>query len=143
MLLPNDRRQMRAFFKQAWNKKKQGQPLSSLEHIITSVLAMHPEYQPLMEGDDEALERDYTPEAGQSNPFLHMGMHIALHEQLQANRPAGLREIYQQLCNRLQDSHQAEHQMIECLGSVLWEAQRNNKLPDEDQYLRCLKRLLK
>ncbi len=143
MLLPNDRQQMRAFFKQAWKKKKHGQPLSSLENIITAVLAMHPEYHPLMEGDDTALDQDYSPEGRQSNPFLHMGMHIALHEQLQAGRPAGIREIYVQLCNQLKDSHQAEHQMIECLGSVLWEAQRNNTLPDEKQYLHCLQQILK
>ena len=86
------------------------------------------------------MSRDYTPEMGQTNPFLHMGMHIAIREQLGGDRPAGILAVHQRLCRRL-DSHAAEHLMMECLGETLWEAQRGGGEPDERVYLERLRRL--
>ena len=86
------------------------------------------------------MSRDYTPEMGQTNPFLHMGMHIAIREQLGGDRPAGILVVYQRLCRRL-DSHAAEHLMMECLGETLWEAQRGGGEPDERVYLERLRQL--
>jgi hypothetical protein len=77
---------------------------------------------------------------GETNPFLHMGMHLAIQEQLGGQRPEGILEVYQQLCRRM-TGHAAEHQMMECLGETLWEAQRNGVEPDERVYLERLRRL--
>ena len=86
------------------------------------------------------LERDYTPEAGQSNPFLHMGMHLAIREQVGTDRPAGIRAVHSALAARLGGIHEAEHVMIECLGEALWNAQRAGVAPDEARYLEDLRR---
>ena len=87
-------------------------------------------------------EKDYTPEGGETNPFLHLGMHISLREQLDTDRPRGIALLYRQLSQRAVDLHQAEHWLMECLGQTLWEAQRNNQMPDEQAYLECARRLL-
>ena len=141
MLFGNDREQMRRYFCDVWRKKNTGQALEPLEGIIADVIALHPEYQRLLADPDSAVQRDFTPEDGEPNPFLHMGMHIAIQEQLTTNRPAGILDIYQSLCRRFADAHTAEHQMMECLGEILWEAQRNGTAPDEALYLQKLKRL--
>ncbi len=79
---------------------------------------------------------------GQSNPFLHMAMHISIQEQLGTQRPAGIIELYQSLLAKLGDPHEVEHQMMECLGQMIWEAQRNNTLPNDESYLDCLRKIL-
>ena len=91
--------------------------------------------------DSAALDNDYTPEMGQTNPFLHMGMHIALYEQLSTNRPAGIKDVYEKLQRKTEDIHETEHRMMECLGEAMWQAQRNNTMPDDASYLLCLKKL--
>ena len=141
MLFGNDRRQLRRYFGEVWRKQLAGQALEPLETLIAQVIAQHPEYQAaLTEG--QALERDYFPEWGETNPFLHMGMHIAIQEQLLSDRPPGIVSLYQALCRRFGDSHSAEHRMLECLGETLWEAQRNGTPPDEALYLQRLGRLV-
>ena len=137
----NDRNSLRRYYCTVWNKAQAGQPLEPLEHRIASVIRAHPEYQPALADAETALGREYLPEMGQTNPFLHMGMHIAIHEQLGSNRPDGILEVYQQLCRRLGDSHAAEHAMMESLGETLWEAQRDHREPDERVYLERLQRL--
>lgn len=135
-----DRQQLRRFFVQAWEKHLAGQALQPLERLVTDVIAQHPEYHDHLSNDD-ALDRDYAPEDGQTNPWLHMGMHISLGEQLGADRPAGIRGAYQRIAARIGDPHAAEHAMMECLGVALWDAQRKQTSPDESEYLECLKRL--
>ena len=137
----NDRNSLRRYYCTAWDKAQSGQTLEPLEQLIVGVIREHPEYQPALTSTETALEREYLPEMGETNPFLHMGMHIALQEQLGSQRPAGIVEIYQRLCRRLGDRHAAEHQMIECLGETLWEAQHRGAEPDERAYLRRLRRL--
>lgn len=138
----NDRDSLRRYYCTVWEKANVGQALEPLERLIASVIADHPEYQPMLTRIEAALEQEYTPEMGQTNPFLHMGMHIALQEQIGSNRPAGIRDVYQQICRRLGDAHTAEHAMMECLGETLWEAQRNGQAPDERLYLKRLRRLM-
>jgi hypothetical protein len=138
-----DRQQLRRLYMEAWQAQQAGKPLDPLQSLLAKIIAMHPEYHPLLEKGDDALDQDYSPEQGQSNPFLHMGMHIAIHEQLSTNRPKGLVEAYQRLLGQKGDAHEVEHAMMECLGQALWEAQRNNTAPDEQAYLVCVKRLLK
>ena len=134
------RDEIRQTYLSVWQKMQSGSVLEPMESVIADVIELHPEYQRLLDDKDQSLQREYTPEAGQTNPFLHMGMHIALREQTSANRPVGIREIHNKLSNRL-GVHDAEHAMMECLAEALWRAQRDNTVPDEAAYLECLKRL--
>jgi hypothetical protein len=87
------------------------------------------------------LDRDYAPEGGQTNPFLHMGLHLGIREQVATDRPGGIAKIHRELTARLGDPHAAEHRMIDCLAETLWEAQSTNRAPDEALYLERLRRL--
>lgn len=139
MLFGTDRNQLRRYFCEIWQKQVAGQPLEPLEQMIAAVIEQHPEYQALLSDPEAALKRDYLPELGEANPFLHMGMHIAIQEQLAGNRPAGIVEVYRSLCLRYGDNHTAQHRMMETLGETLWEAQRHGALPDEARYLQRLR----
>ncbi len=141
-MFTNDRTKMRKVFTDAWRKHQDKQPMEPLEQVIANILEQHPEYHQLMKDPQAALDKDFTPEGGQSNPFLHMSMHIAIQEQLSTNRPAGITGLYQQMMLQIGDPHEAEHQIMECLGQMLWEAQRENRMPDETAYLASLKALL-
>jgi hypothetical protein len=138
----NDRTAMRRVFTEAWRKQQEGLPLEPLEQLIAGIVRQHPEYHPLIEDPDAALARDFTPEQGHTNPFLHLGMHIGLKEQVSSDRPAGISELYRRLCSKTGDAHEAEHQMMECLGRMLWEAQRAGTTPDETAYLACIRSLI-
>lgn len=141
MIFNQDRQQIRQFFSEVWAKFRAQSPLEPLEKIIADIVTAHPEYHALLEAGEDALERDYLPETGLSNPFLHLGLHIALQEQLVTNRPTGIREVYQALCMRFNNAHEAEHRMQECLGEALWRAQQEMKAPDEMHYMACLRKL--
>ena len=123
----------------AWRKAQAGQVLSPLEAQIAKVIEDHPEYQ--SELGDEALEASFTPAEGKTNPFLHMGLHLGIREQLATNRPAGIKAVFEPLAAKLGDAHEAEHRMIDCLAETLWEAQRSQQPPDELQYLERLRKL--
>ena len=138
----NDRNQIRQFYFDVWNKHQNGALLQGLETVVAQVIEEHPEYHKLLNDADANLNRDWTPEQGESNPFLHMGMHISIQEQLGSQRPPEIRSIYQQLLNKYANAHETEHQMIECLGFVMWQAQSTGKEPDLNQYLECLKKLI-
>lgn len=126
-------------YSDAWAKFSQNLPLTPLEAQIAAVVEWHPEYHDAL--GRELLDEDYTPEGGRSNPFLHMGLHLGIREQVATNRPAGIRAIFEALVARLGDPHSAEHQMIDCLAETLWEAQSQNTPPDEQKYLERLHRL--
>ncbi|TNF91659.1 MAG: DUF1841 family protein [Gammaproteobacteria bacterium] len=136
-----DRNQMRQFFITCWEKYNARQPLEPIEALISSVIAEHPEYHHLIESSAN-MDKDYSPEDGQTNPFLHMGMHISIREQVQADRPIGIKHEHEKLSAKLGDLHEAEHKMQECLGLILWEAQRNGSMPDEQKYLECVRKLI-
>lgn len=138
----HDRDSLRRYYLTVWKKASAGLPLEPLEQLIADVIRQHPEYHPLLEHTETILGQDYLPEMGQTNPFLHMGMHIAMQEQLGSNRPNGIRNLYQKICRRIGDTHTAEHQMMECLGETLWEAQRSGTEPNERLYLERLRKLL-
>ncbi|MCB1723163.1 MAG: DUF1841 family protein [Chromatiaceae bacterium] len=135
----HDREQLRRFFVTSWHKRLRREPLQALEQLVVQVIEQHPEYHAHL--DDDALQRDFTLPDGETNPWLHMGMHISIGEQLGADRPAGIRDLYRQIANAIGDAHEAEHAMMDCLGRVLWEAQRAGREPDQQTYLDCLKRL--
>jgi len=140
--LIQDRDSGRTFFLEVWAKYKRQVPLESLEKMVLDVILQHPEYHEILAMDEEEIAAmEFLPEAGMTNPFLHMGMHIAILEQVSSNRPSGITELYQQLLRGYPSAHDLEHSMMECLGESLWQAQRNNTLPDESQYLEQVKRL--
>lgn len=134
------RDEIRRVYLTVWHKLQQGQLLEPMEALIAEVIELHPEYQALLDDGASVEQREFTPEHGQTNPFLHMGMHIALREQANSDRPAGIKRIYDKLC-ATRGRHEAEHEMMECLGQSLWQAQRDNRPPDEAAYLECLKKL--
>ncbi len=135
----NDRQQLRQMYLDAWHKFQQQLPLTPLEAQIADVVKEHPEYHNML----NSIEQDFLPETGQTNPFLHMGMHLGLREQLSTNRPNGIISIYQSLLKTTRNSHETEHKMMDCLGEAIWTAQRNNSAPDDQSYLKCLKSLIK
>lgn len=136
-----NRDSLRQFYIEAWRKRCAGAPLEPLEILVAQVVAEHSEYHALLENADGALGREYLPELGQTNPFLHMGLHLALREQISTQRPAGVGEIHRAMLTRHGDAHAAEHAMMDCLVESIWQAQRSGGAPDEATYLACLQRL--
>jgi hypothetical protein len=135
------RSDLRQYYVGAWRRLREGLPLEPLQAQVAAVVQEHPEYHALIEGED-ALTREFRPAVGEANPFLHMGMHLALREQVATDRPKGIRRLRERLAARLGGGHEAEHAMMECLGMALWEAQRTGRFQDEDAYRDCLRRLL-
>ena len=136
-----NRDQMRRMYLEAWRKYSARAPLEPLEAQLAAVIAEHPEYVAWLEAGEQALSSEFTPEGGRENPFLHMGLHLAIREQVATNRPAGIAEIHQKLSERLGDPHAAEHAMLEPLAETLWDAQRQGRMPDEQSYLERLRKL--
>ena len=135
------REQMRRMYLEAWRKFSARQPLEPLEAQLAAVIAEHPEYIPWLESGESTLSAEFTPAGGQENPFLHMGLHLAIREQVATNRPAGIADIHQKLAKRLGGAHAAEHAMLDPLAETLWDAQRQGRMPDEQAYLERLKKL--
>lgn len=136
-----DRTELRQMFFTSWKKHQNKQLMEPLEAVVAKIIELHPEYHALLE-DKETLDKDYTPEMGQTNPFLHMAMHISIQEQLSTKRPTGIDQLYQSMLQKNKDPHETEHLMMECLGKMLWEAQSQNRMPDENDYLVCLKKYI-
>ncbi len=134
------RDELRRVYVEAWRKRRAGLPIEPLQAQVADVIALHPEYHAALERDVDAPARDYTPEGGQSNPFLHMGLHLAVRDQIATDRPAGLRHAFESLARRTGDAHEAEHRIIECLAEAMWEAQRTGRPPDEQAYLAAVLR---
>lgn len=139
MLFGDDREQLRRIYCEAWQQHRRGGVLEPLQAQIVAVVARHPEYQPLLAKPEQALSREYLPELGETNPFLHMGMHLAIREQVDTDRPAGMRDLYTRLAAQSADTHALEHRLMECLAEMIWQAQRDGGLPDEEAYLRCIR----
>jgi len=135
------REQLRRMYLESWHKFSNKQPLEPLEKQLAAVIAEHPEYLQFIETGDAALTAEFTPESGRQNPFLHMGLHLAIREQVATNRPPGIADIHRTLTTRLGDAHAAEHAMLESLAEALWESQRTGRQPDEQAYLEKLRRL--
>lgn len=138
MIFGQDRGELRRMYADAWQKQLEKQPMSALEAQIAAVIVDHPEYHDAVSQD---LDKDYTVEGAETNPFLHMGLHLGIREQVATNRPAGIRSEFERLAAQTGDVHTAEHRMIDCLAEALWEAQRSQRPPDEAQYLENLRQL--
>ena len=129
------RDQLRQMYVDAWQKHINRQPMEPLQAQIADVIALHPEYQALFSDASHVLDKDWLPEGGATNPFLHMGLHLAVRDQVATDRPVGIRAVFQKLIGTQGSTHDAEHRMIECLAEVLWNAQRSGLPPDEAAYL--------
>lgn len=137
----HSRDQLRQLYFDTWEKHRQRRPLGPLEAQILDVVLQHPEYQYVLDKPD-LLDRDFPPESGTPNPFLHMGLHLALREQVDTDRPAGIRLLFETLRGQTRDPHAVEHKMMDCLTKAIWQAQRQDAVPDEAAYLNCLHALV-
>lgn len=131
----NDSRQV---FIDAWHKQTSNLPLSTLEQLIVAIIEKHPEYINTLESND-CLTQNYHTD---NNPFLHLGLHLSLQEQLNTNRPQGINAVFTQLCQQHQDQHQVEHLMMDVMATILWDAQQQGILPCETTYLQQLQKLI-
>ena len=114
--------------------------MTPLESMTLDVALLHPEYHAMFDQPDKYLDRDYPPELGEINPFLHMSLHLAVNEQLSIDQPPGIRAAYERLLRKTGDEHAARHALLECLAETIWQAQRLAATPDPDLYIDCLKR---
>jgi Domain of unknown function (DUF1841) len=131
----HSREQLRLSYVEAWQRHLQGALLSPLQALIVDVIGAHPEYQALMRDADAASGYEAPSDGAADNPFLHMGLHIAVREQVSIDRPPGVRALHGQIQARFGNVHAAEHILMESLGQTLWQAQRDGRMPDEQQYL--------
>lgn len=133
------RDQVRHFFIDSWRKQRAREVLTPMESTAAAIIELHPEYHALL-ADPDAREREFTPEDGVINPFLHLSLHLAIEEQLSIDQPAGLRAAFDAACARRGDRHAALHDALECLGETLFNAQRSGSQPDGAAYVRCLQK---
>jgi hypothetical protein len=135
---------VRRFFCDAWRKYRDGQVITPLEATASDWIVKHPEYQNEFEDVEAALAREYSVDDGRVNPFLHLSMHLAIAEQLSIDQPPGVRELFNRFVARSGDEHMALHLMMDCLGEVVWNAQRSGETVAAEQmterYLDCLRR---
>lgn len=132
------RDQARQFLFDAWAKFKQNAPLSDLEKIAVEVMQMHPEYHSILEAPKRYMQQQYFPEMGETNPFLHLSLHLSVIEQISINQPIGITQVYATLQKKHDDKHMAQHDLLECLAETIWQGQRNNTPLDSVHYLSLL-----
>jgi hypothetical protein len=131
---------VRRFFCSVHAKARTGQVLDALETLASEWLKEHPEYEPELQDADAAVGRVYDGADGQSNPFLHLSMHLSISEQCSIDQPHGIRQAVELLAARRNSLHDAHHEAMECLGQMLWESQRAGRPPDGDAYVECVQR---
>jgi len=134
------RDQVRQFFFDAWTKHRSGTPLAGLELTAVDVMLAHPEYWEALGSPERHRDRDYTPDQGHTNPFLHLSMHLAIEEQLSIDQPRGIRAEFERIAAKLGERHAAVHETMECLGETVWRSQRGGTPPDALAYLECLRK---
>ena len=134
------REQVRTFFFDTWGKYRAAAPLQGLETLALEVILLHPEYHAALEASERSADQDYTPETGQTNPFLHMSLHLAVEEQLSIDQPPGIRAAFGEVLRKSASRHDALHAALECLGEMVWRSQRDGAPPDGQGYLERLRR---
>jgi len=134
-----DRNAMRKVFFDAWKKHRSQEKLEAMETTLVKIITLHPEYHALFENEENLLQ-EFPAITGEPNPFLHLSLHLAIQEQLSLQRPAELTGLYQRLMQKHSDAHTAEHEIMECLSEMIWQAQQNQKMADENQYIDCIRK---
>ena len=132
------RKEARHFLFEAWRKRRQSELLTPLEDIAAQLIEKHPEYHDLLGDPARYEDRDYLPEHGEINPFLHLMMHLSIEEQLSIGQPHGIREQFARLTRKFHSEHEAQHAMMECMAEMMLQAQRSGMGPDAAVYLSCL-----
>ena len=140
MLFNPSRDEARDFLFESWRKRRAGELLTPLEDLAAQLIAKHPEYHAVLEDPERHQDQDYLPEHGATNPFLHLMMHLTIEEQISINQPAGIRAHFTRLTRQFESEHDAQHRMMECLGEMVWQAQRNRTPPDAAIYFSCLEK---
>ena len=131
---------VRRFFCEAHSRQRQALPLTPMQALAASWIAEHPEYHADLADVEAALAASYTVDDGRSNPFLHLSMHLTISEQVAIDQPRGIKQAYELLAARLGSPHEAQHQVMECLGEMIWSSQRSGLPPDGHAYLDCVRR---
>ncbi|MBL0944172.1 MAG: DUF1841 family protein [Hydrogenophaga sp.] len=131
---------VRRFFCGAFTKQRDGQPLDALEALAAQWIAEHPEYHAELADAEAAVARLSQPDAARENPFLHLSMHLSISEQCSIDQPPGIRQAVELLTARRGDLHAAQHEVMECLGRMLWESQRAGRPPDGQAYIDAVRR---
>jgi hypothetical protein len=134
------RDQVRHFFFGAWGKFSRGPNADRPGEDRVEHIGRHPEYHAVLAQPERYQERDWRPEMGETNPFLHLSMHLSISEQISIDQPAGVLARYAALAARLGDEHAAQHAVMDCLAEMIWRAQRDNQPPDGAAYLLCLEK---
>ena len=134
-MLTNDRQAYRRAFFIAWEKYQNKTQLDPVEKQLVEVILLHPEFQKWLNHPAHIETQEFSME---ENPFLHMSLHIALREQLRMDRPTGIKLLYQRFINKFEHAHDAEHQMMKCLASLLWQGQQTGMTPSDEDYIRLL-----
>ena len=138
MIFNPSRDEARNFLFDSWRKRRAGELLTPLEDLAAQLIARHPEYHAILEDPQRHLDQDSLPGQGEINPFLHLMMHLTIEEQISIDQPAGIRAHFARLTRQLRSEHDAQHRMMECLGEMIWQAQRNGSPPDAAIYFACL-----
>ena len=131
---------VRRFFCEVHRKRHEGLPMTPIETLAGDWVDQHPEYHADLHDLDAALAASYTVEEGRTNPFLHLSMHLSVSEQVSIDQPRGIKQAFELLASRLGSSHEAQHQVMECLGEMIWASQRSGLPPDGEAYLECVRR---
>jgi len=135
------REEVRRFFCDTWKRKMENHILTPMETLASDWIVLHPEYHTLLSDPEGVISQDYTPERGETNPFLHLSMHLSISEQISIDQPPGIKAIAEKLTQKKGSEHEAQHAMMECLGQVMWGAQREGQALNPEKYLEALKRL--
>lgn len=133
---------VRKFFFEVYAKSIKKEPLTELEKIAYSLILEHPEYTNILQNEDKYLTYNWSVENGETNPFLHLSMHLSILEQLSIDQPFGIKDLYQKLCEKYGDKHDADHQLMDCLSEMIWRAQRDNTQPNPQIYFDCINKKL-
>ncbi len=136
-MFTSNRSKQRQYLKQAWEKFTSQEQLEPLELQLSKIVEQHPEYQNLIKN----LDSEYFPEQGNTNPFLHINLHLTLQDQITMDQPKGIRDIHSQLIVKIKDAHEVEHMMMEHIAEMIFNAQKNNAAFDLDGYIQALKSL--
>jgi hypothetical protein len=131
---------VRTFFCEAWRKHRAAEPLSAMDTLAAQWIERHPEYHADLSDLEAALAAVYTVDEGRTNPFLHLSMHLSISEQVSIDQPRGIRQVVELLAAKRGDLHVAQHEVMDCLGEMLWESQRSGQPPDPHAYLDRVRR---
>jgi len=132
------RDEARSFLFESWRKRRANELLTPLEDLAAQLISKHPEYFSVLEDPQKYQDKDYQPEQGDTNPFLHLMMHLTIEEQISIDQPPGIRAQFTRLTRKFDSEHEAQHRMMECLSEMIWQAQLNRTQPDAAVYLGCL-----